>query len=134
MKTSRLTLAEIIGAKSMKPTGQKRLSRETAAYLLGNSRTNELDSLLRDVWQYWAEHGYVEVIASSAFSLSAKVQADIRRQIRALYPQAKQIIITERRDPEVVGGVRLELPNQQLDLSLRAKLNEFRQLTTGDQA
>jgi len=118
----------------MKSISQMRLSSETAAYLLGNGRTNELDSLLRDVWQYWAEHGYVEIIAVSAFALSAKVQADIRRQIRALYPKAKQIIITERRDPEVVGGVRLELANQQLDLSVRAKLNEFRQLTTGDQA
>jgi F0F1-type ATP synthase delta subunit len=37
--------------------------------------------------------------------------------------------VTEVLDPEVLGGVRLSLANQQLDLSVEAKLNKFKQLT-----
>ncbi len=129
-KVSRLAVAGIVGAKSLKPKGLKRLAQETAAYLLETGRTNELASLLRDVQNYWADHGYVEAIAASAFPLSAKAKNEIRREISHLYPKAKRIIITEQLDPDVVGGVRLEMPHRQLDLSVRAKLNTFKQLTT----
>ncbi len=101
---------------------------------MANGRTNELDSLLRDVWAYQAEHGQLEIIAVSAIPISPKIETEIRQQIKKLYPKSEKIVITERRDPEVVGGVRLELPNQQLDLTVRAKLNQFRRLTTGGRA
>ena len=48
----------------------------------------------------------------------------------ALYPDAKKIIVTEVHDPEIIGGVKLSLANQQLDMSVEAKLNKFKQLTT----
>jgi F0F1-type ATP synthase delta subunit len=71
----------------------------------------------------------VEVIATSASPLTAATKADIDKQVKQLFPSAKQIIVTEERDPEVIGGVRLSLANQQLDLSIEAKLNKFKQLT-----
>ena len=49
--------------------------------------------------------------------------------MRELYPNAKQIIITPEQDAKAVGGIRLELANQQLDLTVRGKLNLFKQLT-----
>ncbi len=107
----------------------KRLSREVAAYLLTEGRTAELDSIVRDVQADWAEAGIVEVIASSAHPLTASIKADIKAQMRGLYPKAKQIIVTEAHDPDVIGGVRLNMAGQQLDLSVQAKLNKFKQLT-----
>lgn len=129
MKTSRSRLAAIIAERADAPNGAKALSQEVAAYLLAEGRTGELDSILRDVMQYRADHGVVEVIAIDAFPLADKVRADIESVIRELYPQAKQIIISEQLDPTVMGGVQIELANQQLDLSIRAKLNRFKQLT-----
>ncbi|MGC1177190.1 MAG: F0F1 ATP synthase subunit delta [Candidatus Saccharimonadales bacterium] len=130
MKQSRVKVARLIADKTLKNGISKAFSQEIAAYLLAERRTSELDSILRDVGADWADSGHVEVIATSAHPLTAAVKADIIKQIQKLYPVAKQIIITEAHDPEVLGGVRLSLPNQQLDLSIEAKLNKFKQRTS----
>ena len=130
MKTPRTQIAQVIAKRTLKGATSKKFNTEIAAYLLHEKRVGELDSLLRDVQLDWAMDGRVEVIASSAHALSTQVKTDITQQVKKLYPQAKQIIITENFDPAIIGGVRLSLPNQQLDLSIEAKLNKFRQLTT----
>ena len=130
MKTSRVKLARAIADRSLKAGASKRLSREVAAYLLAERRVNELDSVLRDVQADWAEAGFVEVIAASAHPLTSAAKADITKRAKQLYPAAKRIIVTEVHDPAVIGGVRLNVANRQLDLSVEAKLNTFKQLTT----
>jgi F0F1-type ATP synthase delta subunit len=130
MKQSRTKLAQTIANATLQNGVSKDFSREVAAYLLSEGRVSDLDSILRDVQADWAEAGYVEVTAASAYELTADIKVDIKAQVQKLYPDAHQIIITEVRDPEVVGGVRLSLANKQLDLSIEAKLNKFKQLTT----
>lgn len=127
-KTPRTVVAGVIAAKLDRiPTAK--LGTEIAAYLLSENRAYELDSLLRDIQQRRAESGVVEVAAVSARPLSDAARRDIETRVRRLYPDAADIIIDEQIDPGVVGGVRLELANEQLDLSVRAKLNHFKQLT-----
>jgi F0F1-type ATP synthase delta subunit len=127
MKTPRTIIARIITDKLGKQS-PKRLSHEVAAYLLENNRVGELDSLLRDVQQQRADVGMVEAVAVSAHPLTDKVRSDIKAQVKAAVPSAKSIIISEQLDPDMVGGVKIELANQQLDLSIRSKLNKFKQL------
>ena len=100
-----------------------------ASYLLENRRTGELDSILRDISADWARIGYVEVIARSAHALDDVTKQNIAAQIKGLYPQAEQVVVTEIADPTVIGGVRISVADQQLDLSVEAKLNKFKQLT-----
>lgn len=130
MKTSRTRIAHTVADRALGGSSKKKLSQEVAAYLLSERRVSELDSLLRDIQADWAEAGYVEVLAASAHPLSASVRTDIEKRIKPLYPSAKRIVVTEVYDPEVIGGVRLSLANQQLDLTIEAKLNKFKQLTT----
>jgi F0F1-type ATP synthase delta subunit len=130
MKVARTRIARVVADQTLKQGVSSRLSRELAAYLLAERRTGELDSLLRDVQADWAEAGHVEVIAASAFPLTAVVRADITKRVKAVYPQATAIVINEVHDSEIIGGVRLTLPDRQLDLSLRTKLNKFKQLAT----
>lgn len=129
MKTPRTDISKTISDRTLKGGSLDELSREVAAYLLKERRVNELDSLMRDVQADRAEAGIVEVIASSAHVLDAGTKTDIAKQIKAIYPNAKQIIVTEAHDSDIIGGVRLSLANQQLDLSVEAKLNKFKQLT-----
>ncbi len=98
------------------------LSREIAAYLLGEGRTGELDSIMRDVMQIRADRGLVEVIAVDAFPLTDQVYKEITTLLHDILPDAKDIIISERRDNTIVGGTRLILANQQLDVSVRCKI------------
>lgn len=130
MKTPRHQVAALLSKRSLSSSLNKsRLSRSIAAYLLETGRTSELSSLMRDVMQDRADEGIIEVKAVSAFELTPMVESNIKTEIRRLYPKAKQIIIDHVQDPDVIGGVRLEFANEQLDLSLRSKLNRFKQLT-----
>lgn len=129
MKVTRTRLAATIAERSLENIGAKQLAREIAAYLLEEGRSSELDSLLRDVLQYRADHGIVEAVAVSAHPISEAVHRDIERVLRELYPSAKRLIVSEARDAAVLGGVKIVLANQQLDLSVRHKLSQFRQLT-----
>lgn len=130
MKAHRRRIAQDIANKALKQGRSKRLARSVAAYLLSERRTGELESIMRDVQGDWAASGHVEVIASSAHPLTPAVRRDITRQIKQLYPKARTVVINERLDPAILGGVRLNLADQQLDLSVQAKLNKFKQLTT----
>jgi F0F1-type ATP synthase delta subunit len=129
MKAPRTRLAQFIADKTLRSGASKRFSREIAAYLLTEQRTGELDSILRDVQHDWAEAGVVEVIASSAHPMTVRIRSDITREVKRVYPKARSVVITEQYDPEIIGGVRLNLPDRQLDLSVEAKLNKFKQLT-----
>lgn len=131
MKAPRTRIASTIATRALRSGSSAGLAKEVAAYLLAEGRVGELDSILRDVQADWADAGYVEVLAASAHPLSADVRASITTQVKSLYPAAKQVIVTEVPDPHVIGGVRLSLANQQLDLSVEAKLNKFKQLTAG---
>lgn len=132
MKTSRMVVAQVIAAQLGK-VSPKQLSHEVAAYLLEEGRVGELDSLLRDVMQQRADAGTVEADVVSAYPINDAVRGDIRARVEALYPEADKVIINEQLDSDVIGGIKVVLAHQQLDLSIRSKLNRFKQLTaTGD--
>lgn len=128
-KVPRPYIAGVLADHTLKGGASKHLSRSVAAYLMNEHRVQELDSILRDVMDDWAKSGYLEVLAYSAHPLTPVLKEDIVARIKAASPQAKQVVVTEQYDPDVVGGVRLRLANRQLDLSVENKLNQFKQLT-----
>lgn len=129
MKTPRLDIASTVAAHTRKDGSTPEYARQIAALLMSERRVGDLDSLLRDIQADWARQGYVEVLAYSAHPLTASVKDDIAQQVKHLFPQADKIVVTEVADPSVVGGVKIRLAHQQLDLSVEAKLNKFKQLT-----
>lgn len=128
MKQPRTQIAAYLADKTLQKGASPKFVKEIAAYLLSEHRAGELASLMRDVQADWATSGYVEVTAYSAHPLDAAAKRDITRQVKVLYPNAKHIIITERQDPEVIGGVRVSLPDRQFDLTIESKLRTFKQL------
>jgi F0F1-type ATP synthase delta subunit len=130
MKTPRSQIAPVVADLILRPDADaKQLSQEIAAYLLDENRTNELDSLMRDIIACRADKGTVEITAVSAHALPQGVEQDIEKLVREHFPGVKEIIINERIDADAVGGVRLELVGQQLDMTIRSKLNRFKELT-----
>jgi F0F1-type ATP synthase delta subunit len=131
MKIPRTQIAAAISKLSLDSTTaflRKRLAEEVAAYLLIEHRTDELDSLMRDVMEERSRLGVVEVVAVSAHHLASSVIDDLKQAVKELFPGARQIIISPKLDPSLIGGIRLEFANRQLDLSVRAKLNQLKQL------
>lgn len=134
MKISRLKIAEAIGARTLKNFEPEKLAKEIAAYLLSEGRVSELDSLIRDIIDYRARHGVLEVSVGTSHELDAQLTGEVRKLVKAYKPDAKAIILDQYHDSQLIGGVKLGLANEQLDLSLRAKLNRFKQLTNPGKA
>ncbi len=128
-KVPRHKIAEFIAEKSLTGSG-KDLAKEVAAYILAEGRSGELDSLLRDVMLARAKRGVIDVNVVSKYDLTEAARKDIRTQIRALYPEATRIDLNEYQDDNVIGSIRVELADRQLDLSVQAKLNKFKSLVT----
>ena len=126
MKDSRKTLAAVIARQALAGQFGPQQARAVASYLLEEGRTGELNSLLRDVQADWAAHGVVEVVAETAHELTSAVQRDIEREVRRIYPNAQQIVVTPEINPEVVGGVRLSFVDYSLDLSVAGELQKFK--------
>lgn len=133
MKTPRHQIANILGSQLMKkPTQKAVFSQEIASYLLSERRTAELEPLLRDIIDYRAKHGLVEVTAISAHQLSAKDRSDIEQLAQQLFPKASSILLNTQLDLNLIGGVLIEIVSKQLDLSIRTKLNRMKQLTSAE--
>ena len=130
MKVPRAKLAATIGKRTLHEKDVRKLAKAVAAYLLSENRVNELEPLMRDVLAYRQAHGIVEANVLSAHELSADVNAQVERLLRQKYPQAKELIVHDSTDTEVIGGLKIQLANEQLDMSVRAKLDTFKRLTT----
>lgn len=131
MKIPRNELVRVLD-KLSREMPAKEFASEAASYLLSQNRTGELDSLARDLINYRVEKGVVEVTAVSAHKLTQAALGEVKTRVKQLYPKARRIIINQRIDEGQIGGVRIELPGRQLDLTLRSKLNKFKQLTAGN--
>jgi F0F1-type ATP synthase delta subunit len=128
MKAPRKRVASILAKQSLSSGFGRAQALSMAAYLLEERRTGELDSLMRDVQASWADSGYVEVIVQSAHELSDQVRRDVTTEAKKLYPDANRFEVTQELNPELVGGIRLEFANRQLDLSVQSELNKFKLL------
>lgn len=130
MNFSRMALADEI-AERIKSNKTRGLASSVAAYLVEAGKTAEINSLERDIMQQRADKtGTLEVTAITAHKLGQKELDAIARKIMKTDTSAKAVIVNQVIDKSVSGGVRLEFPNQLLDLSVGAKLNKLRQLTS----
>jgi F-type H+-transporting ATPase subunit delta len=128
MNELRHDIARIIAEKTLLMTDSKKLVQEIAQFLVEDGITTDLDAIIREVMNYRAEAGYIEVMAISANPLSQADLADIRELLEQEYPKGKSFVINQRIDKSVVGGVKLEMPGELLDLTLSNRLNQFKHL------
>lgn len=133
MKAPRQLLAQTIAERTLEVRDGKTLAREVAAYLLLERRTDELESILRDVMQYRAVHqGVLEAELVSAHDVSQHVLDEVKKLLASAYPKAKTVHITPRLDPSVIGGLRVDMPNEQLDMTVAAKLATLKRFVAAD--
>lgn len=130
MKVPRHILAEAIAERTLHVRDTDLLAREIAAYLLAERRTAELESILRDIMQYRTKHGVLEAEVVTAHDITPQVMSEVKQLLRTAYPSAKTVHVAQRQDEAVVGGLRVDMANEQLDLSVSNKLATFKRLTT----
>ena len=126
---TRPELAAVIGERTLHTTDIDELKQAVASYLLEEERTDDIESLMRDVLRYRANNGHVEATVVSAFTLNPTMRAEVTSALKDEFPGAKSYVLNERIDEDVIGGVRLEMAGEELDLTVRAKLNTLKRLT-----
>lgn len=134
MKQPRHMVAEAIAKRTLHLGNPKDLAREIAAYLLLEGRVTDLEPLMRDIVAYRAEHGIVEADVVSAHELDDVDIKDVKAILKKYYPKADHVTINQKLDPGVIGGVKLVMPHEQLDDSVRSQLSKFKYLTTSERA
>lgn len=130
MKVPRQQLAAAIAERTLSVRNSKQLAQAVAAYLLTENRVDELEPLMRDVLAYREQHGIIEAEAVSAHELEAGVTRELAAVLKQHYPAAQQVHVHTSLDPHLVGGVQVQLSHEQLDLSVRGKLNTLKRLTS----
>lgn len=124
-KLSRKELAETI-ARLIHEGDTAKLAEEVAAYLIAERRVKELDSLMRDVALIRQQtYDITEATATTALPLVDEVRRDIKE-----YLKAQKFILNEQQDASLVGGLRLEAGETQLDISIHNRLRKLKQLVT----
>lgn len=102
-----------------------RLVRQLAAYLIDSRRTKELELIVRDIEYELQKRGTVLAQITSASKLTEDTRIVIERFLKS-ETSAKQIFLRQFVDPEVLGGVRIDLPSSQLDATIMRRLTILR--------
>lgn len=106
----------------------RKVSKLVAEFLLRNGRTRELQSILRDISLFRSQtKNIVEVTAISSTPISSGHQSEVKKNVKKLYPHAQKIIVNNRIDESLIGGVKLEFPDKQLDMSVESKITKLRE-------
>lgn len=121
-------LASVIGEKTLEVSDPTSLASAVGSYLAEERLGIDLSILMREVMQYRFKKGLIEATVISAHELTPAVLSDIEAMLRRHYQNVKSVALVTKIDPNLVGGVRIELPRDVLDLSVRGKLNQFKRL------
>jgi F-type H+-transporting ATPase subunit delta len=106
------------------------LAKSIAAYLLETNQTIQLDSLIRDVKVLREQSGHIEAEVLSAHDLNENALEDVKSLIKTTHPEVRTVAVVQTLDPTVIGGLKIRLAQEQLDMSIRSKLDTFKRLTT----
>jgi F0F1-type ATP synthase delta subunit len=124
---SKSQLAEVIVQWSS-AFRNKNLAHEIAAYLIHERRTGELESIMREVQRIRETQGVVEANVTTAFPASPKIKQHIKMLLGT-----DNVVLNEIVDKNVIGGVRVETSDTYLDLTVRNRLERFKNMTQGVQ-
>jgi ATP synthase F1 delta subunit len=127
-KTSRATLVKNI-VDLLERHSSRKVSRAMAEYLLKNRRTSELQSILRDVSLARSRYkNIVEVSAITARPLAKNHESAVVSGVKRMYPKARKVIVNNKVDESLIGGVRLEFSDKQVDASVEGQVARLREL------
>lgn len=104
---------------------QHHVMLELAAYLIEQHRTREQDLLTRDIETALLSRGTAVATTTSARPLSEEAKSTISDFIKSAYHGVTKVAQREVIDKSVIGGVKIELPDAQLDGTVRTKLEKL---------
>ena len=124
-KISRRKLAQYVAQRIVAGDATREVMRELGAYLIDSRRQRELELIVRDIEAALLKSGIAIADTTSARALTKTALDEIKTMIKANYSGITQVALREHIDPAVIGGVKIELPDRQLDATVRTKLEKL---------
>ena len=118
---SRRVVARYIANQLIEGQKLDALATQLAAYLIQHRRTNEIDTILRDVAHHLADAGYVEAIVTTAQKLNAATETAVKQLVKDA-TGAKEVSVASQIDETVLGGVKIETPGHELNATIAHQL------------
>ncbi|MBP9668043.1 F0F1 ATP synthase subunit delta [Candidatus Saccharibacteria bacterium] len=122
---SRRKLAEYTAERLMNGDNATQVLEEVAAYLIDARRVRETQLVVRAVEDALLQRGVALTTVTSARPLSEDAKHDVQRFIRREYPSVGNVILREIIDEGVLAGIKIRLPDAQLDATAKAKLEKL---------
>lgn len=102
----------------------RNVSRQLAAYLIDSKRVRELGLVIRDIEAALADRGVLLADVASSHELSGETEKIVSDYLKKA-TGAKDVHLRPEVDPSLLGGVRIETPDERLDSTLRHRLNQL---------
>jgi F-type H+-transporting ATPase subunit delta len=106
-------------------TGKKDVPERLAAFLVDTKRMRELPLIIRDIEDALVARGIVVADVDSAHELNSAtmklLESFVKDQTNARYVHFRTSV-----DETLLGGVRVNVPGQELDATLRRKLTNLK--------
>ncbi len=122
-KLTRRELADY--AAEQLATGNNQVVNEIAAYLITAHRTREVELLVRDIESALARRGVLVAHVTSARALGESVKASLEDLLTRTF-DARQLHLDETVQPELLGGIKIAAADQELDTTIRRRLNQLK--------
>lgn len=111
---------------SDQPTKRRALVSEFVSVLEKERSRNLLPLILNELEKIEAEISQrIKVTVTTATSLTASQEQRITSQLKSKYPEAKGIDLQEIVDPELLGGIRIQINDQTIDHTTQTKLSHL---------
>jgi F-type H+-transporting ATPase subunit delta len=120
-RLSRRKIAQYVTDKLLSGAKLAPVMKEVAAFLVETRRTREFDLLVRDIEGELAAQGIIVADVVSAYPLAD----ELKKQIGELVG-AKDLQLRATVDPDVLGGMRINVPGKRFDGTLRHKLTALK--------
>ena len=120
-KLSRRKIAAYIADEAI--AGRDKL-KPLAAYLIESKRIREASLIVRDIESALADRGILFADVFSSYDLTSDTEKAITDYLKDK-TKAKDVHLREAVDDTLLGGVRIETPDQRLDSTLRYRLNQL---------
>lgn len=99
--------------------------RRAAAYLFDHKRLDEVDLLLKSLYEVLAERGLVLAEITTAQPLDEALKQAIKDYVTKTH-QDSAVAINEQVDSSLLGGVVIQTPKRTLDASIASQLKKLR--------
>lgn len=122
---SRLSRRKIAAFYADELVAGRDIRQQLAAYLVEANRTREAELIARDIEAALAERDIIIADVASSTALSSASRKAIESYLKAK-TSAQKIHLRETVDPALLGGVRVTIPDRELDATLRHRINQLK--------